>query len=185
MNAFTAPNVKLNFRAPDQSAPSEIRYAIGKSEHGMLLAARDEDGICAIFIADRAEQLREEITTTFPHSHVIEESTGWQREMAQIIAVMEGKSNELLEVNVGGTPFQQKVWQAICTIPYGSTRTYGQMADQLDMPNSARAVAGACAANVLAFAIPCHRVVGSDGSISGYRWGSERKKEILKQEARL
>jgi len=185
MDAFIAPNVKLNFRASEQPAPSEIRYAIGESKHGMLLAARDEGGICAIFIADRAEQLREEIATTFPHSHVIEESTGWQREMAQIIAVMEGTSSDRLEVHVGGTSFQQKVWQAICAIPYGSTRTYGQIAEQLDMPNSARAVAGACAANVLAFAIPCHRVVGSDGAISGYRWGSERKKEILKQEARL
>ncbi|WP_297833530.1 methylated-DNA--[protein]-cysteine S-methyltransferase [Pseudomonas sp.] len=185
MNAFTAPNVKLNFRAPDQSAPSEIRYAIGESEHGVLLAARGDDEICAILIADRAEQLREEIVVVFPHSHVVEETSGWQREMAQILAVMEGTSRDLLEVNVGGTSFQQKVWQAICSIPYGSTRTYGQISEQLGMPNSARAVAGACAANVLAFAIPCHRVVGSDGSISGYRWGSERKKEILKQEAHL
>ncbi len=184
MNAIATPNVKFNFRAPDQAPRSEIRYAIGESEYGMLLAARDDDGICAIFIADNAEQLREEVIATFPHSHVTEESTGLQSEMAQINAVMKGTSSELLEVYVGGTSFQQKVWQAISTIPYGATRTYGQIAEQLDMPHSARAVAGACAANVLAFAIPCHRVVGSDGAMSGFRWGIERKKEILKQEAR-
>lgn len=183
MNSVIAQNVKLNFRTPDSPAPNEIRYAIGECKHGIFLVARDDSGICAIFIADRVEQLHQEIASAFPHSHLLEETTGWQREMEQVIAVIEGAPCELLEVSVRGTLFQQKVWQEICTIPYGTTQTYGQIAERLDMPNSSRAVAGACAANVLAFAIPCHRVIGSDGSISGYRWGSERKQEILSQEA--
>jgi O-6-methylguanine DNA methyltransferase len=183
MNSVIAQNVKLNFRAPDAQAPSEIRYAIGECKYGTFLAARDDVGICAIFIADRVEQLHEEIASVFPYTHLLEETTGWQSEMEQVTAVIESAPSELLEVSVRGTLFQQKVWQEICTIPYGSTRTYGQIAERLGMPNSSRAVAGACAANVLAFAIPCHRVIGSDGSISGYRWGSERKHEILIQEA--
>ncbi|MDB6050020.1 MAG: DNA-O6-methylguanine--protein-cysteine S-methyltransferase [Pseudomonas sp.] len=185
MNIFTTPNVKLNFREPGKPVPGDIHYAIGESTHGVLLAARCDDGVCAIFVGDHADRLRNEIIAAFPKNPVVEEYTGWQRELAQVVAVMEGTSCDLMNVTVGGTPFQQKVWQALCAIPYGSTRSYRQIAEQLGTPGSVRAVAGACAANVLAFAIPCHRVVSADGSISGYRWGSERKREILKQEGRL
>ena len=106
-----------------------------------------------------------------------------ERELGQVIGFIDKDASEgVINLDIGGTAFQQKVWQALCGIPAGKTRSYSDVARHLGVPEAVRAVAGACAANVLAIAIPCHRVVRSDGSISGYRWGVERKRALLAEE---
>jgi O-6-methylguanine DNA methyltransferase len=103
--------------------------------------------------------------------------------MCQILDLLHGKNIEdRLTLDIGGTAFQQKVWRALCDIPAGQTRSYAQLAAQLGAPQAARAVGSACAANLLAVAIPCHRVLRHDGSITGYRWGAERKRALLDRE---
>lgn len=184
MKTASAQSFKFNFRAPGAPVPGTVRYAIGGYHQGSVLVACSADGICAIFIGDSPDALKREIVAAFPQNPVLEDVANLEGELKQITAMVDDAPFEPIEVAVGGTEFQQKVWQALCKIPYGTTQSYSEVAEQMEMPGSSRAVAGACAANVLAFAIPCHRVVRNDGAISGYRWGSDRKRSILKQESR-
>lgn len=164
---------------------TEIRFALGQSTLGALLVAASPIGICAIALGDDPEQLVKELQDRFPKARLIGDDPEFARHMARIAGLMEapGPGAHLLPLDIRGTAFQQRVWQALMRIPAGSTLSYTELARQLGMPRAVRAVASACAANVLAVAIPCHRVVRSDGALAGYRWGIARKAELLRREA--
>jgi AraC family transcriptional regulator of adaptative response/methylated-DNA-[protein]-cysteine methyltransferase len=157
-----------------------IRYAVGKSTIGLVLAASSEIGICGILLGDEPELLIAELQRRFPKARL----SHCDDHLAEIIDLVENPGRRLaLPLDIRGTRFQQSVWQALHEIPPGSTRSYAQVAEEIGSPKSVRAVAGACAANAIAVAIPCHRVVRSDGNLSGYRWGVERKRQLLDREA--
>lgn len=183
MSTTTISNVQLNFRTPGSAEPANVQYGIGACSQGALLVAKSATGICAIFIGDSASDVRGQITLAFPASKLDEISDAMQHDLAQVAAFIDAPASATtLELSVGGTLFQQRVWQVLCEIPPGVTRSYAEIARLLEVPDSVRAVAGACAANLLAVAIPCHRVIRNDGSISGYRWGTERKQSMLTKE---
>src|SRR5690606_38848585 len=150
----------------------------------LVLAARSQDGICALFLGDDAAALRDQLDQAFPGMALTEDNRALSHDLHQIIAFLDkGAADAMIPLDVGGTAFQQAVWRALCDIPCGQTRSYTELALSLGVPRAVRAVGGACAANVLAVAIPCHRVVRSDGAISGYRWGVARKRARLANEA--
>jgi AraC family transcriptional regulator, regulatory protein of adaptative response / methylated-DNA-[protein]-cysteine methyltransferase len=127
--------------------------------------------------------LLREFQDRFRNAELIGGDKQFERTVAQVVAFVEAPSVGLeLPLHVQGTAFQQRVWKALCEIPCGTTCTYSELAQKLEIPNATRAIAGACAANTLAVAIPCHRVVRTDGSLSGYRWGVERKAKLLQSE---
>ena len=159
--------------------PEVIRYAVGKSTLGFVLAGSSEMGVCAILLGDEPELLVTELQRRFPTARLTEGNN----DLTEIIALTETPGKLALPLDIRGTVFQQRVWQALCEIPAGSTLSYTQVAANIGSPKSVRAVAGACAANAIAVAIPCHRVVRSDGNLSGYRWGVARKRQLLDREA--
>ncbi|HMN57536.1 MAG TPA: methylated-DNA--[protein]-cysteine S-methyltransferase [Ottowia sp.] len=184
MNSRAVPTFKYNFRAPGCQVEGPIRFAVGQAVPGQVLVARSQCGICAIFLGEDARALRDQLAAAFPKVELQPDQAGLQHELEQVIGVIDhGTSEDAIHLDFGGTAFQQKVWQVLYGIPAGQTRSYGDVARALGVPQAVRAVAGACAANVLAIAIPCHRVVRSDGSVSGYRWGVARKRALLADEA--
>ncbi|QBR00187.1 methylated-DNA--[protein]-cysteine S-methyltransferase [Paraburkholderia pallida] len=176
---------KYNFRAPGQQVEGPIQYAVGKTVRDMVLVGKSSNGICAIFLGENEQVLSEQLEAAFPRSELEANQHALSREVAQVVAFIDKDiAEDVINLDIGGTPFQQAVWQALCGIPAGETRSYGDVARHLGVPEAVRAVAGACAANVLAVAIPCHRVVRSNGAITGYRWGVERKRALLAEERR-
>jgi len=162
---------------------ARIEFAIGESALGAILVARSQRGVCAISLGDDADALLRELQDRFPRAELIGGDAGFERLVAQVVGLIEQPNiGGDLPLDVRGTAFQQRVWQALRQIPPGETASYAQIAQRIGSPKSVRAVAGACAANTLAVAIPCHRVVRSDGALSGYRWGVERKRELLARE---
>jgi AraC family transcriptional regulator of adaptative response/methylated-DNA-[protein]-cysteine methyltransferase len=163
---------------------AEIRFAVGECSLGSILVARSDLGVCAILMGDDPDALARDLQDRFPRATLIGGDADFERLVAQVVGFVEAPGLGLdLPLDVRGTAFQQRVWQALREIPPGSTATYSEIAAKIGAPNSARAVAGACAANSLAVAIPCHRVVRTDGGLSGYRWGVERKRRLLQREA--
>jgi len=162
---------------------ARIEFALGQCSLGAILVARSARGICAISLGDDAEELLRELQDRFPRAEMIGGGAAFERLVAQVVGLVEhpGIGHDL-PLDVRGTAFQQRVWQALRQIPPGETVSYARIANAIGSPRSVRAVAGACAANTLAVAIPCHRVVRSDGALSGYRWGVERKQELLLRE---
>ncbi|HJR72727.1 MAG TPA: methylated-DNA--[protein]-cysteine S-methyltransferase [Luteimonas sp.] len=161
-----------------------IRYAIGASVLGRLLVARSERGICAILPGRDDESLFAELRARFPDAEWISDQAGLELELAAVAAFVDRPQNGLdLPLDAHGDDFQQRVWNALRAIPAGATASYGEIARRIGEPRAAREVATACAANPLAVAIPCHRVIKSDGSLSGYRWGIARKRALLAREA--
>jgi AraC family transcriptional regulator of adaptative response/methylated-DNA-[protein]-cysteine methyltransferase len=157
-----------------------IRFAVGECSLGSILVAASDLGICSIAIGDDPNTLVRELQDRFPNAELIGGDKQFERMVARVVAFVENPSAGLgLPLHVQGTAFQQRVWKALCEIPCGTTCTYSELAQRLGQPNATRAVAGACAANTLAVAIPCHRVVRTNGSLSGYRWGVERKEKLL------
>jgi AraC family transcriptional regulator, regulatory protein of adaptative response / methylated-DNA-[protein]-cysteine methyltransferase len=168
----------------DGGADTEIRFAIGQCALGAILVAQSPRGICAITLGDDAEQLVRELQDRFPKARLVGADAGFERLVARVVGFVEAPGLGLhLPLDVRGTAFQQRVWQALRQIPSGSTASYAEIAERIGAPRAVRAVAQACGANQLAVAIPCHRVVRSDGALSGYRWGVERKGELLRREA--
>jgi AraC family transcriptional regulator of adaptative response/methylated-DNA-[protein]-cysteine methyltransferase len=162
----------------------QIRFAVAQCSLGALLVAATAKGICSILLGDDPDALVRDLQDRFPKAELIGAEPAFEASVAQVVAFVEAPRIGLdLPLDVRGTAFQQRVWQALRAIPAGRTVGYAELAAQLGMPQGARAVAGACAANPVAVAIPCHRVVRNDGSISGYRWGVERKKTLLEREA--
>ena len=141
-------------------------------------------GICAILLGDDAQQLVQDLQDKFPNAELIGGDAQYEALMAQVVGLIEAPENGLaLPLDIRGTVFQQRVWRALQAIPVGETVSYADIARRIGAPKAVRAVAGACAANMLAVAIPCHRVVRNDGTLSGYRWGVDRKKALLEKEA--
>jgi AraC family transcriptional regulator of adaptative response/methylated-DNA-[protein]-cysteine methyltransferase len=162
-----------------------IRFAAGECSLGSILVAATNLGVCSIAIGNDPNTLVRELQDRFPKAELIGGDKRFERMVARVVAFVENPSIGLeLPLDVQGTSFQQRVWKALCEIPCGETRTYSEIAQKLGQPNATRAVAAACAANTLAVAIPCHRVVRTNGSLSGYRWGVERKEKLLHVEAR-
>ena len=170
-----------NYRAG--GANTKIWFAIGECSLGSILVASSERGVCAIFLGEDPDALARDLQDRFPRANLIGGDKAFEQLVAKVIGFVEAPALGLdLPLDVRGTAFQQRVWQALRTIPVGSTASYTDIAKRIGSPNSVRAVAQACAANALAVAIPCHRVVKNDGALSGYRWGVERKRELLKRE---
>lgn len=162
----------------------EIRFAVGECSLGSILVARSRDGVCAILMGDDPDQLARQLQERFPRAELVGGDADFERLVAAVVGFVERPGLGLdLPLDVRGTAFQQRVWQALRAIPAGETVSYADIARRIGAPRSARAVAHACASNLLAVAIPCHRVVKRDGGISGYRWGVERKRALLAREA--
>lgn len=162
-----------------------IRYAIVQSYLGWVLIAATERGICKIDFGDAPETLLARLKTSFPAATLQDNDPSFAAVVAQILAFLEAPEQGLaLPLDVQGTAFQRRVWTALQKIQPGSTASYAEIARQIGRPNAARAVARACAANNIAVAIPCHRVVRSNGELGGYRWGVERKQVILERESK-
>ena len=160
-----------------------IRFAIGQCSLGAILVAATSIGICAILMGDDAGQLARDLQDRFPAAELVGADGRFEETVAKVVGLVEAPGIGLdLPLDVRGTVFQRRVWQALRQVPVGATVSYAQLAARIGMPSGARAVAGACAANPVAVAIPCHRVVRSDGALSGYRWGVERKKALLERE---
>lgn len=159
-----------------------ISYTIVESPLGSVLVAATERGICAVRVGDAAA-LVQELESEFPSADIQRSDALLAAQAAQILSYLAGQQAELnLPIDVQATAFQARVWSALRSIPYGQVRSYKQVAETLGDAKGARAVARACATNPVAFIIPCHRVVGSDGALSGYRWGLALKKTLLEQE---
>ena len=166
-------------------ADTEMRFAIGECSLGSILVAQTDRGVCAIFIGDDPDELVRNLQDHFPHANLIGGDATFEQSIAKVIGFVEAPGLGLdLPLDVRGTAFQQRVWQALREIPAGQTMSYREIADRIGSPKSVRAVGQACSANNLAVAIPCHRVVRNDGGLSGYRWGVERKRALLDREAK-
>jgi AraC family transcriptional regulator of adaptative response/methylated-DNA-[protein]-cysteine methyltransferase len=165
-------------------AGTSIRFATGQCSLGKILVAASDKGVCCIMLGDDAGALAGELQSRFPNAELIGGDQPFEELIATVIQFVEHPSQGLnLPLDIRGTAFQQQVWQALQQIPVGSTASYAQIAQQIGKPKSMRAVAQACAANPIAVAVPCHRVIRTDGSLSGYRWGVERKSELLRRES--
>lgn len=164
-------------------AKATLRFAIGSCTLGAVLVAASDKGVAAILLGDDDGALHEELRARFPQATLVPADPSFAELLAQVIAAVETPSGApRLPLDVRGTAFQQKVWAALTEIPAGSTQSYAELARRIGQPTATRAVAAACAANPLAVVIPCHRVVRSDGSLSGYRWGTARKRALQKRE---
>ncbi|ANJ68364.1 6-O-methylguanine DNA methyltransferase [Halothiobacillus diazotrophicus] len=166
-------------------AQTTLRFAVGDCALGCVLVAASTRGICTIALGDDPDALVRELQDRFPLAALIGGDAEFEHWIAQVIGFIEMPQRGLdLPLDIQGTAFQQRVWRALQDIPVGSTASYTEIAERIGAPRSVRAVAGACAANALALAIPCHRVVRNDGTLSGYRWGVERKRALLEREAK-
>jgi AraC family transcriptional regulator of adaptative response/methylated-DNA-[protein]-cysteine methyltransferase len=163
---------------------TDIFFAIGECSLGSILVAQSSKGVCSILIGDDPELLVRDLENRFPKANLIGGELGYEKLVASVVGLIEKPGIGLdLPLDIRGTAFQQRVWKALQQIPPGSTRTYTEIAAEIGMPKAVRAVAQACGANALAVAIPCHRIIRNDGSLSGYRWGVERKLALLEREA--
>lgn len=160
-----------------------IRFAVAQCSLGSVLIAQSDRGVCAIALGDNPEVLVQDLQDRFSQATLAGDDREFSQQVAQVVAFVEAPKTGLdLPLDIQGTAFQRRVWQALCSIPAGETLSYSELAQRLGAPKSSRAVAAACAANTLAVAVPCHRIVRNDGSLSGYRWGVERKRALLERE---
>jgi AraC family transcriptional regulator of adaptative response/methylated-DNA-[protein]-cysteine methyltransferase len=166
-------------------ANTDIHFAVGECSLGSILVARSDRGVCAILLGDDPDSLTRDLQDRFPRANLIGGEAEFEQVVSRVVGFVEAPAVGLdLPLDVRGTAFQRRVWQALMEIPAGQTASYTEIANRIGSPTSVRAVARACAANSLAVAIPCHRVVRNDGGLSGYRWGVERKRALLDKEAR-
>ena len=165
-------------------ANEEIRFAIGQTSLGALLVASSKKGVASILLGDDPDELLRDLQDRFPKARLIGADREYEALISRVVGFVENPGLGLdLPLDVRGTAFQRRVWRALQEIPVGARVSYSEIARRIGSPNSVRAVAGACAANTLAVAIPCHRVVRNDGALSGYAWGVERKRTLLDREA--
>jgi AraC family transcriptional regulator of adaptative response/methylated-DNA-[protein]-cysteine methyltransferase len=163
----------------------QLRFAVGQCSLGAILVAASTKGIAAILLGDDPEALVRDLEARFPKAELIGGDRAFEEIVAKAIALIEAPGATFdLPLDVKGTAFQHRVWQALREIPAGRTVSYSELAERIGLPKAVRAVAAACAANRIAVAIPCHRVVRNDGGLSGYRWGVERKQKLLARESR-
>ncbi|MET0895037.1 MAG: bifunctional DNA-binding transcriptional regulator/O6-methylguanine-DNA methyltransferase Ada [Acidimicrobiia bacterium] len=161
----------------------DVRFAVGECWLGSILVAATDRGVCAIELGDDPDALVRALQDRFHQARLVGNDPAFHELVARVIGMIDAPSStEDLPLDVRGTAFQERVWQALRALPAGSTVTYSELAESIGAPRSVRAVAGACAANHVAVAIPCHRVVRTDGSLSGYRWGIDRKAALIARE---
>jgi len=186
---YEASDQLLGMRARDYRAGgmgAVIRFAVGQCSLGAILVAQSQRGICAILLDDDPDALVRDLQDQFPKAQLIGGDAEFEQLIAQVVGFIEAPSIGLnLPLDVRGTAFQERVWQALREIPSGDTVSYTQIAERIGAPKAVRAVAQACGANHIAVAIPCHRVVRRDGGIAGYRWGVDRKRELLRRETKV
>jgi AraC family transcriptional regulator, regulatory protein of adaptative response / methylated-DNA-[protein]-cysteine methyltransferase len=158
-----------------------IQYSVSDSSLGSVLVASSDKGICAVLLGASPAVLKQDLQKRFPDAQLMgTAATGLHEKVVEFVDTPSARFDVPLDAR--GTDFQRKVWQALRDIPAGATASYLDIANRIGSPRSVRAVAQACAANPIAIAIPCHRVVRSDGGLSGYRWGIERKRVLLTRE---
>jgi AraC family transcriptional regulator of adaptative response/methylated-DNA-[protein]-cysteine methyltransferase len=186
---YEAADRLLGMRARDYRAGGSgaaICFAVGQCSLGAILVAQSQRGICAILLGDDPDQLVRDLQDQFPKAHLMGGDAAFEQWVAQVVGFIEAPAIGLnLPLDVRGTAFQERVWQALRDIAPGTTASYAEIARRIGSPKAARSVAQACAANPIAVAIPCHRVVRRDGDLSGYRWGVDRKRELLRREAEV
>jgi AraC family transcriptional regulator of adaptative response/methylated-DNA-[protein]-cysteine methyltransferase len=164
-------------------AHTDIRFAVGETSLGSILVAATDKGLCSILFGDDPDALVKDLQSRFPKANLHGGDRQFEEWVAVVVGFVEAPRLGLdLPLDVRGTVFQRRVWKALQQIPVGSTASYSEVAQKIGLPGGSRAIAQACAANPLAVAIPCHRVVRSDGGLSGYRWGVDRKKTLLERE---
>lgn len=170
-------------KARPRAGEDEIRFVIGESTLGLVMVATSARGVCSVMLGDERDPLHRELVIQFPDAALIQGGPEAEAVSKDIIAYLESPTKHLnMSLDLRGTDFQRRVWKALREIPVGETVSYTELADRVGRPRAVRAVARACAANSLAVVIPCHRVVRRDGSLSGYRWGTERKRALLVRE---
>ncbi len=173
-------------RAKHGGAGETIRFAVGETTLGAMLVAATDKGVCAIQLGDDPNALVQALEARFPQAMLVGDDPHFANTVAIVVAHVEAPRGALpLPLDIRGTAFQERVWAALTAIPAGRTMTYSELAQAIGQPTAVRAVASACAANELAIAIPCHRVIRATGELSGYRWGVERKAQLLQREHRL
>jgi AraC family transcriptional regulator of adaptative response/methylated-DNA-[protein]-cysteine methyltransferase len=161
-----------------------IQYTIASTPIGKMLLAATERGICSIQFGDSAATLEGKLRAEYPQAEMVRSDRKLSEQVKALRRIIRGNSTGPLPLDIQATAFQRRVWEELKTIPRGATKSYSKIAADIGQPNATRAVARACAANPVAVAIPCHRVVRQDGAMGGYRWGLDRKKKLLKLEAR-
>jgi AraC family transcriptional regulator, regulatory protein of adaptative response / methylated-DNA-[protein]-cysteine methyltransferase len=182
-------SLMMNDRAVAQTtatgvATDVLSYGTSACALGEVLVARSSKGVCALLIGDTAEELEANLTVRFPKSTIVENDLAVRDDLVKVVRFMKKPTEGVdLTLDMRGTPFQCLVWEKLRDISAGRTVTYTELAKAVSPLSSARAVAGACAANPIALATPCHRVVRSDGDLAGFRWGIERKRELIQREA--
>ncbi len=186
---FYATSTEVLGMTPSQfrsgGADASIRFAIRQCSLGLVLVAANAKGVCAILFGDESEALKRDLAKQFPRARLIGDDPDFDRLAAKVIGFVEDPRLDLdLPLDIRGTAFQHRVWEALRRIPPGSTASYAEIAKAIGAPKATRAVARACATNRIAVAIPCHRVIGSDGSLTGYAGGIERKRALLAKEAK-
>jgi AraC family transcriptional regulator, regulatory protein of adaptative response / methylated-DNA-[protein]-cysteine methyltransferase len=184
---YEASDQLLGMRARDYragGAGAVIRFAVAQCSLGAILVAQSQRGICAILLGDDPDQLVRDLQDQFPKAQLVGGDAEFEQLIARVVGFVEAPSLGLnLPLDVRGTVFQERVWKALREIPPGTTVSYAQIAERIGAPKAVRAVAQACATNHIAVAIPCHRVMRRNGDIAGYRWGVDRKRELLRREA--
>jgi AraC family transcriptional regulator of adaptative response/methylated-DNA-[protein]-cysteine methyltransferase len=162
-----------------------LRYALSDCWLGRFLVAASDIGVCAILLAEDDEVLFADLQRRFPRATLVAGDRSFAATVKQVAALLKRPEAAVdLPLDIRGTAFQQQVWQVLRQVPAGTTTTYSELARQLGLPKSVRAVAGAVAANPLAVAVPCHRVIRASGALAGYRWGVERKVQLIERERR-
>jgi AraC family transcriptional regulator of adaptative response/methylated-DNA-[protein]-cysteine methyltransferase len=175
---------KVYMRAPGETVTGIVEYTIGQTRPGQVLVARTRRGICAILFGEDTYELVADLSKHLPQAVLMRDDAAMFAVTQQVTEFIEAPFALFdAPLDIGGTLLQQQVWQALREIPAGQTLSYSDMASRIGRPESVRAVAGACAGNAIAVAIPCHRAVRNDGAISGYRWSSDRKEQLLRLEA--
>ena len=165
---------------------ARVAFTIADSRFGRILVATTATGVCWIGICDSDERLERELRADLPAAEIVGDAREVNQLAKSIVDYVSGRTHEIaLPIDLRATPFQFAVWSELCTIPRGATRSYGEMARRLGRPDAARAVGHANGSNPLAIVIPCHRAIGADGSLTGYRWGLEYKRRLLDHEAAL
>ena len=184
--AYEQSNTALGMKPGERrkhAAGVEIRFTIAPTEFGQLLVATTPRGVCAVRLADTAAELEHDFRADFSQAHITRDDGELANIVDQILVLIgSSEPHPQIPVDVRTTAFQRRVWEYLRSIPRGETRSYSQVAADLGAPKSTRAVANACARNEVALIVPCHRVVGANGNLTGFRWGIERKRQLLLKE---
>jgi AraC family transcriptional regulator of adaptative response/methylated-DNA-[protein]-cysteine methyltransferase len=178
-------SINRGSRPREATNSAAARFAVAQCSLGSILVAASDKGVCAILLGDAEETLVRDLATRFPGATRARGDVGFARVLAEVVRFVEAPRRGLdVPLDLRGSAFQHRVWRALRQIPVGGTASYAAIAERIGEPKAVRAVAQACAANRIAVAVPCHRVVRADGGLSGYRWGVERKRALLAREAR-